>query len=292
MACLNQSFLPLLLVVVAASSVRGFISSTSFTAIGWSRLDPSSFHHQTVVLAAKEKPDFDSSNSNDTVVTKEMFLRELLRDPNDDANEDDATNKPSDDSEPTVTVKRKKGGKNSSNSKHKNNNNQGYKVLDNRDRLPFAVRVASPDPYTHPDKKKHAARQQSKKATHKKRHDAIEAGIASSLYFAPSNSKKKKNNKNDSGNNNNKKIDPTTHLGDFVLDKLTTTGDLLEINDKQYQVVQHRCQYKYAGGKRFVMVRKILQVKEVGRIQTEEYLKAQFGRNVVDESNVPPEEQV
>lgn len=40
--------------------------------------------------------------------------------------------------------------------------------------------------------------------------------------------------------------------------------------------------HQYAGGKRFVMVRKILQVKEVGRVQAEEYLARQW-QNSQDE---------
>lgn len=54
----------------------------------------------------------------------------------------------------------------------------------------------------------------------------------------------------------------------------------LSRRDIQYKVVRHKCQYKYVGGKRFVMVRKILQVKEIGRLQTEEYLKRQFHKSV------------
>lgn len=161
--------------------------------------------------------DEDSGGANSTLVTKEMFLRDQLVDP---------------------VVKRK--GK---------NKKSGYKVLDNRDTLPFSVEMTTPDPYTHPETKKKNAKRN--KVPRKK--DAIE-GIASALYK-----------ESDDGLG--------TKLGEFELDKLTTTGDLIEIGDVQYKVTRHRCQYKYAGGQTFVMVRKILEVKEIGRLQAEEYLQ-------------------
>lgn len=159
-------------------------------------------------------------STNETIVTKEMFLRDLLEEP---------------------VVKRKKAKRTE------------YKVLDNRDSLPFSVRVATPDPYTHPDLKRRNAQKV------KKRRDSIEECISSALHVA-----------------NDGTSDARTLLGEFHLDKHTTTGDLLHIGNVEYRVVKHRCLYKYAGGKRFVLVKKDLQVKEVGRLQTEEYLKRQW----------------
>lgn len=171
-------------------------------------------------------PLSDSTNGTG-IVTKEMFLRDLLQDP--------------------VVKTRKKGG------------SDGYRVLDNRDSLPFSVQVTTPDPYTHPDIKREKVQRV------KKRRDSVEQVIASSLYSI--------------GNDGNSVNSAETHLGEFQLDKHTTTGDLLEIGDKQYKVVRHKCQYKYAGGKRFVMVRKVLQVKELARLQTEEILARQWDKN-------------
>jgi hypothetical protein len=231
-------------------------------------------------LAEKEEGEYQSSN--DTVVTKEMFLREVLRHPDDDE-ADDAENAPS------VTVKRQ-------NKKGKMSNTKAYKVFDNRDSLPFAVTVTTPDPYTHPDLKKESARRQS--VVPRKRHDAVENSISSSLYIDSNNgssssdgTKKRKKGKKDRDDSESMEVDTSTWLGDFVLDKLTTTGDILEVGDLRYKVVQHSCQYKYAGGQRFVMARKILQVKEVGRIQTEEYLKAQLEASENISASFPPEEQ-
>lgn len=196
----------------------------------------------------------ENSTNNSTLVTKEMFLRDILED------------------SPTVTVQKK----------GRRKGKKEYRVMDNRDSLPFAVQVTTPDPYTHPDeKKKRAAANKVKR-----RPDAVEQ-IASSLYTtAPSSSsskqKRKDRRKEDSEPDN--EADFSTKLGEFSLDKYTTTGDLLNIGDTQYKVVRHKCQYKYAGGQRFVMVRKVLQVKEVGRLRTEEYLKRQWKQSQDEES--------
>jgi len=237
--------------------------------------------HQIQRPAANEDPQDEPHSGEDTIVTKEMFLRELLRHPNDDDNDHDDGVGIAADTAAAVTVKRQ-----SSNKKGRGKD-KSYKVLDNRDSLPFAVTVATPDPYTHPEIKKEKARKQS--VTPKKRHDAVESAVSSSLFVQSSaavgGGKKKKK-------DNGSEMDTSTWLGDFVLDKLTTTGDILEIGDKQYKVVKHRCQYKYAGGKRFVMTRKILQVKEVSRLRTEEYLKAQLsGSERLSEANTFPVEE-
>merc|ERR1740129_640580 len=65
-------------------------------------------------------------------------------------------------------------------------------------------------------------------------------------------------------------------VGEFYLDKNTNCGDIIEVGEKDFEVVKARCQYKYAGGQRFVMVRKVLEVKEVTRIAQENYLNRQF----------------
>lgn len=66
-------------------------------------------------------------------------------------------------------------------------------------------------------------------------------------------------------------------LGEFALDKGTNCGDIVDVGDgREYQVQKARCQYKYVGGKRFVMTRKILEVKEVKRILVEQEMKQMF----------------
>ena len=114
---------------------------------------------------------------------------------------------------------------------------------DNRDELPFLVQVITP-----PEKayEKQLVKQQQKK-----------------------NNKNKKKNGNDS--------DVVTEtLGEFRFDKSTNSGDKIEIDDEVYLVQRSKCQYKYAGAQKFVMVRKILQVKPIQRAMQEDYLKRQW----------------
>lgn len=187
-------------------------------------------------LSQKSGDQNDSNNNTDIdpemeVVTKEMFLRDMLET-----------------EEVRIRKKGKKGGK-----------EKEYRVMDNRDNLPFSVQLQTPDPYVHPEVK----RKRAQKAK-KKRH-AVEEQISSRLYT-------------DSGTGNGED-NTKTLLGDFSLDKHTTTGDVLLVGGHEYKVMRHRCQYKYAGGQRFVMVRKILEVKEVGRLFTENVLKKQFSQS-------------
>lgn len=160
---------------------------------------------------------------NETVVTREMFQREMLKDP---------------------VVKRKKGKSGSS-----------LKILDNRDSMPFRVEDITPDPYKPTESNKKKAK------TVPRRPGAVEDGFTASKVFL---------------GGENDEMDGKTVIGEFFLDRLTTTGDLLEIGETQYKVTRHKCQYKYAGGQRFVMVKKVLQVKEIGRLMKEEYLSRQW----------------
>jgi hypothetical protein len=139
-----------------------------------------------------------------------------------------------------------------------------YRVLDNRDSLPFSVQLATPDPYTPPDANK---KMKGRATTPRRRSNAVENKISSQLFVEGDSTR----GSGDASSDATKAL-----LGEYQLDKHTTTGDVLLIGDSQYKVVSHRCLYKYAGGQRFVMVRKILHVKEVGRWQAEEYLQRQW----------------
>lgn len=113
--------------------------------------------------------------------------------------------------------------------KRKNKKGKGYQPRDNRDHLPFAVKQITPDPYTHPEIK----RTKKIKSPKGKKSDLEMIGARLSLQ----------------------QDDTSTLLGEFQLDKTTTSGDIIELaNGRQYKVQTARCQYKYAGGKRFVMV--------------------------------------
>lgn len=207
-------------------------------------LTPNTKYPTTCLLSGDDNSleEDESENEPQTPITREMFYREILSE------------------DPEISVKRKK------------KSGSRYRTIDNRDSLPFVVKDCSPDPYTKPDMIKKEAKKNTKlhkesNNNNKKQNNKIrknlvglEAGIASSIY--------------------RKKEDGTLDrvLGEFQLDKSTNCGDLLEIGDKEYQVLRAKCQYKYAGGKRFVMVRKILEVKDVTRLAEESFLKRQFGK--------------
>eukprot|EP00557_Chaetoceros_sp_GSL56_P003767 CAMPEP_0176497140 /NCGR_PEP_ID=MMETSP0200_2-20121128/11560_1 /TAXON_ID=947934 /ORGANISM="Chaetoceros sp., Strain GSL56" /LENGTH=283 /DNA_ID=CAMNT_0017895123 /DNA_START=280 /DNA_END=1131 /DNA_ORIENTATION=- len=223
------------------------------------------------------------------LVTREMLLRDMLSVPEDEDQIHD--DKDSDEDHPSSTstsatgagtgtgagasakVKRKK----------KNGSSSQYRVLDNRDSLPFLVRVATPDPYTSNEQMKKEAKLNTERAKKKlkkngggaaagvgkMRHNLVgmdgKDSISSSIYARAD--------------------DGSMHkiIGEFALDKSTNCGDIIEIGDgTQYQVQKARCQYKYVGGKRFVMTRKILEVKEIKRILIEKEVQTLFEKELSD----------
>jgi len=145
-----------------------------------------------------------------------------------------------------VSVKRKKG------SKFKE------EIADNRDNLPFVVKLTTPDPYTRLEIKK-AKAQQATREDRKTRTGPSNMNIAASIFIA---------------NSDNEELFPI--LGEFQSDKQTTSGDILQLGEKQFKVLKARCQYKYVGGQKFAMVRKILEVKELARSLAEETIAKQF----------------
>lgn len=148
----------------------------------------------------------------------------------------------------------------------------GYIPLDNRDHLPYVVKHVTPDPYTKPEMKRskqglsHRPSSSSSSSSNRKKRADLEL-IGSRLSVKNTN---KKNSK-----------DGSTILGEFPLDKSTTSGDIICIADRTYKVETARCQYKYAGGQRFVMVRKILEVKEITRSIQEAQLEKQLALSSV-----------
>lgn len=149
--------------------------------------------------------------------------------------------------------------------KRKRRNSSSYNIVDNRDSLPFVVRDVTPDPYqrlvgTQKHKKKSPEMKQQSKKTQTKpiKNGSISASVVSQ--------------------NSDGSIGSV--IGEFALDKSTTSGDVICIGDVNYQVQAARCQYKYVGGKRFVMVRKILEVKEITRAGAELFLQHQFEKEM------------
>jgi hypothetical protein len=229
--------------------------TASFAFVRQQRLHSSRYRHSETFLAAKQSSDNDKEDEeqdpafkyynkqddddDDEIVTQEMLWRDLLEDPK-------------------VKKKNKKG---------------SYKTLDNRDSLPFVVKLVTPDPYTPVSEKKKLARSNTEQERKKKKaakKTNLMGGIAASIYAQDEDGSLQR------------------ILGEFSLDKHTNCGDLLEVGNKEYEVQKARCQYKYAGGKRFVMVRKILEVKEVLRQAEESYLTRQLHKSdtLIDE---PPQ---
>lgn len=211
------------------SLVLGFSSPRSSVAIA-------TYATSTTKLQgsiSKWNDEYQSESDDDEgLITNEMFLRDMLSEP---------------------AQRKKKGSK-------------GYKPHDNRDALPFVVRVKTPDPYTKSGDMLKEAKKNSEAV--KKNGDNVKKGnrgrsnlvgmdskyangIASSIY--------------------SRKKDGSLYkvLGQFELDKNTNCGDVLQVGEREFEVVTARSQFKYAGGKRFVMVRKILEVKEITRIAEE-----------------------
>ena len=187
-----------------------------------------------------------------------------------------------------ASVKRKK--------KNGKNGYKGYKVIDNRDELPFIVSVTTPDPYTPKEKMKSEAKKNTKRDMEKKKHklgNKGQQGKVSSKHRLAGVDKS-------DGIASSIKVqqdDGSFHkiLGSYQLDKTTNCGDLIEItvgNEcREFEVMKARCQYKYAGGRKFVMVRKILEVKERTRKIVEEHLAKSLALSVSDDSSVPDAEK-
>jgi hypothetical protein len=212
-------------------------------------------------LATTNSDDDDDGDWKKDVVTKEMFLRDILEPRETDGVVDDH-DIDDDGTDGDVSVTRKKKGK------KRYGGSKEYKVLDNRDILPFRVTLDTPDPYTHPEiKKKNAART-------RKHGNAVEEHLIKSTLYRDNQQPHRKKNAGSTGSTE----EFSTLLGEYQLGKDTTTGDILLIGNSEYKVVRHRCQYKYAGAQRFVMVRKILEVKEVGRLLSETVLKKQWNQ--------------
>jgi hypothetical protein len=230
-------------VVATQPSVQAFITSSFSIAFRKNHASDIKYTHITALFESLDNNN--NETENEELITKEMFLREMLADPS----TEDAS---------SATVKRKK------------KNGSSYRIMDNRDSLPFLVKVATPDPYTNNDEMKQNAKKNTENAKKngnkkdnlagKKRHNLIgmdgKDSIDSSIYTRAD--------------------DGSMHkiVGEFALDKSTNCGDIIQIGDgTEYLVQKARCQYKYAGGKRFVMTRKILEVKEIKRVVIEQEIK-------------------
>ena len=221
---------------VSAVAFTSLYAASGFTTLTYSgtKSIPAESTFRLNGSVSKWNEEYQREEEDDELITREMFLREGLE------------------------VRRKKKG------------SKEYKPHDNRDSLPFIVKVKTPDPYTPSDKMLKDAKKLSETASKKNKKSKMDKvrrtnlvgmdgkyanGIAASIFSRKSDGELQK------------------ILGQFELDKNTNCGDLVEIGEREFEVVKARAQFKYAGGKRFVMVRKILEVKEITRIAEEASLK-------------------
>jgi len=113
---------------------------------------------QTFALNASSDDKHENDNQNEgELVTNEMFLRDMLADP-EAASVD------------TIIVKGEKTISSDAKVRRKKKNGTHYRTLDNRDSLPFLVKVSTPDPYTSNEQMKKEAKlntQLAKKKTGK-----------------------------------------------------------------------------------------------------------------------------
>lgn len=286
------------------STRSGLITATA--AAAKSKVSLSRRRHHLMILKGSSKEeqeggDFHNSQERDDhddcnhykkekeeqqqppqLVTREMLLRDMLSGPEDEENTtyamdgDDqhlaSTSSSSAAAAASAKVKRKK----------KNGSSSQYRTLDNRDSLPFLVRVATPDPYTSNEQMKKEAKLNTERAKKKlKKNGTSAAGIGKMRHNLVGMDGKD----SISSSIYARADDGSMHkiIGEFALDKSTNCGDIIEVGDgTQYQVQKARCQYKYVGGKRFVMTRKILEVKEIKRILIEKEVQTLFEKELSD----------
>lgn len=212
----------------------------------------------------KSSGDDESSNKHQPTSDNDAFSQDV-----DDAEHDHTTIQPN-----SARVKRKK-----------KNGYTRYRTSDNRDNLPFLVKVTTPDPYITNDEMERKARKNTKRD--RKRRDEIESKTKNN---GDNKKMKRATRKNLAGISGKDSIsssiytrheDGTLHqvLGEFSLDKSTSNGDIIETAGNEYQVQKSSFQYKYLGG-RFVMMRKILEVKEIKRVLVEQEIREIFNMDI------------
>jgi hypothetical protein len=185
-----------------ASPKNAVTSTTSSSASSHRRLNQNTQLNMGVSKWNDEHPAQSSGDDDDDgLITKEMFLRNMLEEPE--------------------VRRKKKGGKE-------------YKPHDNRDALPFVVKVKTPDPYTPKSEMMKQAKKNSevaKKSTSsnvkteakKKKSVTIERSIAGKDAIAASIFSRDKDG------------ELFKVLGQFQLDKNTNCGDLIE-GEKEYLI--------------------------------------------------------
>jgi hypothetical protein len=214
------------------------------------------------------------------------------------------------------------GGGKGKNKKSKNPPGSNHaKYYPHPDTLPFLVKVTTPDPYTNNEDMKQMAMQNTKQDREFQKYKQEQ----DNKKQKKKGNKNKKKNKNGRRQTNSisssiytRHEDGTLQkiLGEFTLDKSTCSGDIITVNtanvlttddddddgfligasssstntgttEIEYQVQSAKSQYKYVGGQKFIMVRKILEVKEIKRMLVEKEIQELFDKDITDEDEPP-----
>jgi len=198
----------IVLIALSRSAVLGFTSPQNNPNSAITPYESLNTKLHGSVSKWNEEHQSSDEDEEEGIITKEMFMRDML-------------------SEPARTKKRRSKGE--------------YKSHDNGDALPFVVRVKTPDPYTTTkdmlkDAKKNsevAKKNGNKKSARKSTKSNLVGmdskfgnGIAASIF--------------------SRKKDGSLYqvLGSFELDKDTNCGDLVQVGDREFEVVSARAQFK------------------------------------------------
>lgn len=164
---------------------------------------------QQYMSISKWNDEYKSQDDeDDDLITKEQFLRDMLS--------------------PDSARRKKKGSKE-------------YKPHDNRDALPFIVKVKTPHPYTKPEDMLEEARYNSEMAKRGKKSKFGGKKISNLVGMDERYSKDAI-----SASISVRRKDGTLYkvLGQFELDKNTNCGDTIEVGEREFEVVTARSQFK------------------------------------------------
>jgi hypothetical protein len=155
-----------------------------------------------------------------------------------------------------------------------------------RNALPFIVTVNVPDPYTHPKQIVKEAIKNTKTNTPVNNNNKSIARIRRSTRIDRFSTGGGGMQSSISATVSALRADGSLHkvLGEFTFDANTNCGDLLLIANTEYEVISAKSQFRYAGNRKFVLVRKVLVVKEISRIAEEASLKRLMERLPESES--------
>lgn len=157
---------------------------------------------------SKWNEEYRSEEEDDDLVTKEQFLRDMLN--------------------PESARTKKKGKKE-------------YKPHDNRDALPFIVKVKTPHPYQDPEDMLEEAKYNSEMARRGKKNKMSGKKISNLVGMDERYSKDAI-----SASISVRRKDGTLYkvLGQFDLDKNTNCGDSIMVGEREFEVVTARSQFK------------------------------------------------